>query len=101
MAARSKKPRSTSAAVKHDHTVLVLQGGGALGAYQAGVYEGMSEHGFAPDWVTGVSIGAVNAALIAGNPPEARLERLREFWDRVSSGLPIIAPAQLDPLRIA
>ena len=72
----------------HDQTVLVLQGGGALGAYQAGVYEGMAEQGFAPDWVTGVSIGAINGALIAGNPVERRLERLREFWDRVSSGLP-------------
>ena len=101
MPARSKKPRGRPAVVKHDHTVLVLQGGGALGAYQAGVYEGMHEHGFAPDWVTGVSIGAVNAALIAGNPVEARLERLREFWSRVSSGMPIVAPAQLDPVRIA
>jgi len=78
-----------------------LQGGGALGAYQAGVYEGMSERGIAPDWVAGVSIGAINAALIAGNPPERRLERLREFWERVSSGLPLVAPAQLDPLRVA
>ena len=70
----------------HDHTVLVLQGGGALGAYQAGVYEGMSELRIAPDWVSGVSIGAINGALIAGNPVERRLERLREFWNRVSSG---------------
>ena len=83
---------------KHDHSVLVLQGGGALGAYQAGVYEGMAEKGFAPDWVTGVSIGAINAALIAGNPPARRIERLREFWDQVSSGLPLIAPAFLDPV---
>jgi NTE family protein len=84
-----------------DHTLLVLQGGGALGAYQAGVYEALSEAGFAPDWVTGVSIGAINAALIAGNPPERRVERLREFWDRVSSGNPLIAPAALDPFRRA
>jgi NTE family protein len=83
----------------HDHTVLVLQGGGALGAYQAGVYEGMAEQGIAPDWVTGVSIGAINGALIAGNPVERRLERLREFWDRVSSGLPWSPLAQLTPLR--
>src|SRR5258706_775449 len=83
----------------HDQTVLVLQGGGALGAYQAGVYEGMAEQGFAPDWVTGVSIGAINGALIAGNPVEKRLERLREFWNRVSSGLPWNPPAQLTPLR--
>jgi NTE family protein len=84
----------------HEHTVLVLQGGGALGAYQAGVYEGMAECGFAPDWVAGVSIGAINGALIAGNPVERRLERLREFWDRVSSGLPLnpLGP-QLAPVR--
>ncbi len=83
----------------HDHTVLVLQGGGALGAYQAGVYEGLTEHGFAPDWVAGVSIGAINGALIAGNPVERRLERLREFWHRVSSGLAWNPLVQLTPLR--
>src|SRR5437868_9447587 len=65
--AHARKP--TGRRPKHDHTVLVLQGGGALGAYQAGVYEGMAEQGFAPDWVTGVSIGAINASLIAGNLP--------------------------------
>ena len=100
MAARRKKGLRIPG-TKHDHTVLVLQGGGALGAYQAGVYEGMADHGFMPDWVTGVSIGAINAALIAGNPPERRIERLRAFWDRVSSGIPLIAPAYLDPLRLA
>src|SRR5258708_36172071 len=84
--------------IAHDHTVLVLQGGGALGAYQAGVYEGLAEQGFTPDWVAGVSIGAINGALIAGNPVEKRLERLREFWNRVSSGLPWNPPAQLTPL---
>ena len=83
----------------HDHTVLVLQGGGALGAYQAGVYEGMMEQGLAPDWVSGVSIGAINGALIAGNPIARRRERVREFWDRVSSGLPWNPLAQLAPLR--
>ncbi|HTS20214.1 MAG TPA: patatin-like phospholipase family protein [Casimicrobiaceae bacterium] len=97
----AKKKTPSPFGDKHEHRILVLQGGGALGAYQAGVYEGMAEHGFAPDWLAGVSIGAVNAALIAGNPPERRLERLREFWERVSSGLPLVAPAQLDPLRIA
>jgi NTE family protein len=98
---RPRKKAGAAGIVKHDNTVLVLQGGGALGAYQAGVYEGMQEHGFAPNWVTGVSIGAINAALIAGNAREHRLDRLREFWDRVSSGLPIEAPAQIDPVRIA
>ena len=70
-----------------ERTVLVLQGGGALGAYQGGVYEELAANGYAPDWVSGMSIGAINAALIAGNPPERRVERLREFWDRVSSYL--------------
>ena len=85
---------------KHDHSVLVLQGGGALGACRAGVFEGMVEQDFAPDWVCGVSIGAINAALISGNPPGRRIERLREFWDLVSSGLPLVSPAYLDPLRV-
>jgi len=85
--------------MSHAQTVLVLQGGGALGAYQAGVYEGLAECGFAPDWVAGVSIGAINGALIAGNPPERRLERLREFWNRLSSGLPWNPLAELAPLR--
>ena len=79
--------------------VLVLQGGGALGAYQAGVYEGLAECGAAPDWVAGVSIGAINAALIAGNPPQRRVERLREFWHRVSAQLPFIPPAWMDLMR--
>ena len=63
--------------------VLVLQGGGALGAYQVGVYEAMHEAGVEPDWVNGTSIGAINAALIAGNSPKNWLERLQEFWARV------------------
>ncbi len=63
-----------------DRIGLLLQGGGALGAYQAGVYQGMQEAGIEPDWLAGVSIGSVNAALIAGNPPERRIEALREFW---------------------
>jgi len=86
---------------KHEQSVLVLQGGGALGAYQAGVYEGMAERGFAPNWVTGVSIGAINGALIAGNVPERRIERLRTFWDGVSSAIPYFVPAYLDPVRLA
>src|SRR5438128_757665 len=60
----------------NERIVLVLQGGGALGAYQAGVYEGMAEQGFAPNWVAGVSIGAINASLIAGNVAKLRVERL-------------------------
>lgn len=72
--------------------MLVLQGGGALGAYQAGVYEALAERGVAPDWVAGVSIGAINASLIAGNPPERRVARLREFWEGVSSHLLLQPP---------
>src|SRR5277367_6176578 len=100
-APRQSKQAKRFAAPKHEQSVLVLQGGGALGAYQAGVYEGMAERGFAPNWVTGVSIGAINGALIAGNPPERRLERLKAFWDRVSSGMPLLVPAYFDPLRLA
>ncbi len=70
-----------------EQCALVLQGGGALGAYQAGVYEALAEHGVQPEWVAGVSIGAINAALIAGNPPGQRIARLREFWEGVSSQL--------------
>jgi NTE family protein len=64
---------------------LVLQGGGALGAYQAGVYEALAAAGIHPNWVAGVSIGAINAALIAGNAPKDRVDRLREFWAQVTS----------------
>lgn len=63
---------------------LIFQGGGALGAYQAGVYQALSEAGVEPDWVTGVSIGGINAAIIAGNKPGHRTEKLREFWRRVT-----------------
>jgi NTE family protein len=76
--------------------VLVLQGGGALGAYQAGVYQALHEQGINPDWVIGTSIGAINAALIAGNKPENRLMRLEEFWDQVgraSSPLDVLGSA--------
>jgi NTE family protein len=66
--------------------VLVFQGGGALGAYQAGVYEAMQEVGLEPDWVIGTSIGAINASLIAGNPRDKRLARLQEFWRRIEHG---------------
>ncbi|MBB4859371.1 NTE family protein [Novosphingobium chloroacetimidivorans] len=68
-------------------TALVLQGGGALGAYQAGVYEALAGTELQPDWIAGISIGAINAAIIAGNPAERRVERLRTFWDRVSGEL--------------
>jgi NTE family protein len=69
--------------------VLVLQGGGALGAYQAGVYEGLNEAEFRPNWIAGTSIGAINAAIIAGNSRETRVDRLRAFWETASSSLPL------------
>ncbi|HTD05041.1 patatin-like phospholipase family protein [Undibacterium sp.] len=82
---RKSKPSSvtadTSAATAlPGQVVLVLQGGGALGAYQVGVYEALHEAGIEPDWVIGTSIGAINGAIIAGNPPAQRLQRLRQFW---------------------
>ena len=78
-----------------EQCILVLQGGGALGSYQAGVYEALTGHGEGPHWVAGISIGAINSALIAGNAPGERVARLREFWELVSSGLPDL-PAEGD-----
>ena len=66
--------------------VLVLQGGGALGAYQVGVYQALAEAGIEPDWVIGTSIGAINAGIIAGSPVSERMDRLRSFWKRVEHG---------------
>src|SRR5207253_7978270 len=77
----------------HGQVVLVLQGGGALGAYQGGVFEALHEAGLEPDWVIGTSIGAINGALIAANEPQARLERLREFWARIVQDAPLFTPA--------
>ena len=74
--------------------VLVLQGGGALGAYQAGVYQALHEHDLVPDWIVGTSIGAINAALIAGNHKANRLHRVKAFWDRVAH------PDALDMARV-
>jgi len=78
-----------------DCVALVLQGGGALGAFQAGVYQVLAEANLHPDWVAGISIGAINCALIAGNAPEARLEKLRAFWEQVTTQL------VFDPFGIA
>src|SRR5258706_14410965 len=66
--------------------VLVLQGGGALGSYQAGVYQALHEAGIEPDWIIGTSIGAINASIICGNTVEHRLARLKEFWRRMERG---------------
>jgi NTE family protein len=68
-----------------DCVALLLQGGGALGAYQAGVYEALAESGLHPDWVVGISIGAINAAIIAGNAPEKCVDKLREFWEGITA----------------
>ena len=77
----SSLPATTPAKAQR---VLVLQGGGALGSYQAGAYQALCFNGFEPEWVAGISIGAINSAIIAGNEPEKRVDRLKEFWDMVS-----------------
>src|SRR5277367_6308756 len=79
------RPRAAWRPERCGRVALVLQGGGALGAYQAGVYQALHEAGLEPDWLAGVSIGAINAAIIAGNPIELRLARLREFWETVTA----------------
>ena len=79
--------------------VLVLQGGGALGAYHLGVVEELATAGLSLDWVAGISIGAINAALIAGNPPGARIPALIRFWERVSGGLTSLFPIPEGPWR--
>jgi NTE family protein len=70
--------------VPKPNVVLVLQGGGALGAYHIGAYQALEEAGFRPDWVSGISIGAINAAILVGNEPERRLTRLEELWNAIS-----------------
>jgi NTE family protein len=84
------QPNVTAAAqqLPFEVVALVLQGGGALGAYQAGVYEALSEAGIHPNWIAGISIGAINAAIIAGNAPEARVDRLRKFWTQATADGP-------------
>nr|WP_314075242.1 DUF3734 domain-containing protein [uncultured Roseococcus sp.] len=79
------KPPSKPITHAFESVALLLQGGGALGAYQAGVYEALLEAGIEPDWVAGISIGAINAAIIAGNPREARLAKLRGFWEQITT----------------
>lgn len=92
----------------YDEIALVLQGGGALGSYQAGVYEGLAERGVTPTRIAGISIGALNAAVIAGNPPERRVAALRGFWDTIcqpadalglASALPAPPPGVADIVR--
>src|SRR5260370_28957584 len=84
-------PDGSRARPAFERIALLLQGGGALGAYQGGVYQALAEADLHPDWVAGISIGAINSALIAGNPPEHRVEKLREFWEAVSDS-PLSTP---------
>ena len=81
----SPTPKVKGPDVYDRKVALVLQGGGALGSYQAGVYEALAETRYRPDWVAGISVGAINAAIIAGNAPEHRVEKLRAFWETVSA----------------
>lgn len=81
-----------------EQITLLLQGGGALGSYQAGVYQALAEADLHPDWVAGISIGAINSAIVAGNAPERRVDRLREFWETVSTsplGIPYFKSIEL------
>jgi NTE family protein len=94
-----KSTREATGFAAHERRILLLQGGGALGAYHGGVYEGLADIGFSPDWVVGISIGAINSALIVGNPAKRRVERLREFWNRVSAQAPLLLPAGMDFAR--
>jgi NTE family protein len=80
-----RKTHVTAERPPFERIALILQGGGALGSYQAGVYQALAEANLHPDWVAGISIGAINSALIAGNSPEERVERLREFWEAITS----------------
>ncbi len=93
MAPRPPKPANPLAG--HGQIILVFQGGGALGAYQAGVYEALHEAGIEPDWIIGTSIGAINAGIIAGNHPADRVDRLRAFWERVRHPAPVTAMSSL------
>ena len=97
MPTKTKPKPSAPAPLPYACIALVLQGGGALGAYQAGVFEGLAIDGIEPHWVAGISIGAINAALIAGNAPEKRVERLRDFWQTVTA--PPFLPATPGPLQ--
>jgi len=81
---KAAAPTIPEIATQYDRVALVFQGGGALGAYQAGVYQALAEAGCEPTWLSGVSIGAVNAAIIAGNEPSRRLQRLEQFWQIIS-----------------
>ncbi len=97
-AAPGSAPANSPVRPAFERIALLLQGGGALGAYQGGVYQALAEANLHPDWVAGVSIGAINSALIAGNPPERRVERLRAFWETVTQpplGIPHLPSVEI------
>ncbi|NLH83137.1 MAG: patatin-like phospholipase family protein [Phyllobacteriaceae bacterium] len=107
-----RKPRPTSASrdgdgafdallSPYDRVALLLQGGGALGAYHVGVWEALASVGIEPDWISGVSIGAINATIIAGNPPEKRIERLDAFWNEITRTSPLQTLRAFDPFGLA
>jgi len=96
--ALGSEPKTSRVRPDFERIALLLQGGGALGSYQAGVYQALAEANLHPQWVAGISIGAINSALIAGNPPEQRVARLREFWETITQGplgLTYIAPPDI------
>lgn len=99
MADADPRRRKSAALPLPDQTVLVLQGGGALGSYQAGVFEALAEAGIEPDWLAGISIGAVNAAIIAGNAVGERAAQLESFWRTLTRALPSFPFWQNDNLR--
>jgi len=99
MAKKTRKAGFAPRAPHHQRVALALQGGGALGAYQAGVYEALHHARYGIDWVSGVSIGAINAAIIAGNAPAERVARLRQFWELVSTNPGWVEPPVPDLLR--
>ncbi|MFT7060163.1 MAG: NTE family protein [Pseudorhodobacter sp.] len=98
----TKQPSPKGSARAPEKVALVLQGGGALGSYQAGVYASLADANYLPDWVAGISIGAINAAIIAGNPPETRVAQLRKFWEQIttpSAGWPSGVFQMFEPMR--
>ncbi len=101
MDVRATSPDTLVAQIARSYptVALVLQGGGALGAYQAGVVEALAESGIEPHWIAGISIGALNAAIIAGNPPAERVDKLRTFWDTVCRPPFLPAPLALPPME--
>ncbi len=95
------RPRRAAPLPLPDKVALLLQGGGALGSFQAGIYERLEALSIGVDWVAGISIGAINAAILAGNPPELRLEHMLRFWEKLSGGMPNFWLPENDHIREA